>query len=125
MKPNPVGWFEIYVKDMPRAKKFYESVFKFELKPLPTEMPNLEMWSFPMDMNTPGAAGVLAKMEGFSPGNNGVLVYFSCDDCATEEKRVVPAGGKIQKPKTSIGEYGFISLVVDTEGNMFGLHSRQ
>ena len=26
MKHNPVGWFEIYVQDMPRARKFYESV---------------------------------------------------------------------------------------------------
>jgi predicted enzyme related to lactoylglutathione lyase len=24
---NPVGWFEIYVDDMPRAKAFYETVF--------------------------------------------------------------------------------------------------
>jgi predicted enzyme related to lactoylglutathione lyase len=26
MKTNPVGWFEIYIQDMDRAKKFYESV---------------------------------------------------------------------------------------------------
>jgi predicted enzyme related to lactoylglutathione lyase len=35
----------------------------------------------------------------------------------------VGAGGKIQRPKMSIGEYGFISPAIDTEGNMFGLHS--
>jgi predicted enzyme related to lactoylglutathione lyase len=35
----------------------------------------------------------------------------------------VAAGGRIQKPRMSIGQYGFISLVVDTEGNMLGLHS--
>ena len=27
-------------------------------------------------------------------------------------------------PKYSIGEYGFVALVTDTEGNMLGLHSR-
>ena len=27
MNSNPVGWFEIYVQDMNRAKAFYESVF--------------------------------------------------------------------------------------------------
>jgi predicted enzyme related to lactoylglutathione lyase len=27
--------------------------------------------------------------------------------------------------KRSIGQYGFIALVLDTEGNMFGLHSMQ
>jgi hypothetical protein len=25
---NPVRWFEIYVEDMPRARRFYEAVFK-------------------------------------------------------------------------------------------------
>jgi predicted enzyme related to lactoylglutathione lyase len=32
-------------------------------------------------------------------------------------------GGRIHRPKLSIGPYGFITLAVDTEGNMFGLHS--
>jgi predicted enzyme related to lactoylglutathione lyase len=39
--------------------------------------------------------------------------------------RAVEFGGSIQRGKMSIGEYGFISLVYDTEGNMFGLHSVQ
>ena len=36
---------------------------------------------------------------------------------------MVPAGGKVHKSKMSIGQHGFISLMVDSEGNMFGLHS--
>jgi predicted enzyme related to lactoylglutathione lyase len=36
---------------------------------------------------------------------------------------VAAAGGRIHRPKLSIGEWGFISLVYDTEGNMIGLHS--
>jgi hypothetical protein len=28
---NPVGWFEIYVQDMDRAKAFYEMVFGVQL----------------------------------------------------------------------------------------------
>lgn len=35
------------------------------------------------------------------------------------------AGGRIEREKFSIGEYGFIALAIDTEGNMFGLHSMQ
>ncbi len=62
-------------------------------------------------------------MEGFASGGNSTLVYFGCADCAIEEARVVEFGGSIQRAKTSIGEYGYISLVLDTEGNMFGLHS--
>jgi predicted enzyme related to lactoylglutathione lyase len=50
-------------------------------------------------------------------------VYFMSDDCAVEARRVEQAGGRIERDKQSIGEYGFIVLAVDTEGNMFGLHS--
>jgi len=43
--------------------------------------------------------------------------------CSDEECRVMDSGGSIHKKKFSIGQYGFISLAIDTEGNMFGLHS--
>ena len=118
---NPVGWFEIYVDDMNRAKAFYEAVLQVKLEKLPG--PDVEMWTFPMDNDAAGSPGSLVYMPGFSAGGKSVLVYFSCEDCANEESRVVPAGGKIEKEKFSIGDYGFISLVYDTEGNMFGLHS--
>ncbi len=119
--PNAVGWFEIYVESMPRAKEFYEEVFQRTLEKLNAESP--EMWSFPMDMAKSGAGGALVRMPGFPSGQNSVIVYFSCVDCAVEQGRVVDAGGQIEKPKMAIGEYGFISLVYDTEGNMIGLHS--
>ncbi len=52
-----------------------------------------------------------------------MLVYFKCVDCTTEVRRVVEAGGRIQQDKFSIGPYGYIALVLDTEGNMSALHS--
>lgn len=120
---NPIGWFEIYVQDMARARKFYESVFQLKLEKIGP--PELEMWAFPMDQEAWGSAGALVKMEGFPAGgtNNGVLVYFTCEDCAVEEARVAVAGGRVKRDKMSIGQYGFISLAFDTEGNMIGLHS--
>ena len=121
MARNNVGWFEIYVDDMPRARKFYETVIGIPLTKL--EGPDVEMYAFPMDDQAPGSSGSLVHMPGFSAGGNSTLVYFSCEDCAVEESRVTDAGGKIEKEKFSIGPYGFISLVYDTEGNMFGLHS--
>ena len=123
MKPNPVGWFEIYVEDIARAKAFYESVFGCELQRLPAG-PEIEMFSFPMDMGATGAAGALVRMQGFEPGGNSTIVYFTSQDCKVEEAKVTQAGGRIHKPKMSIGEYGFICLAYDTEGNMFGVHSQ-
>jgi len=125
MKTNPVGWFEIYVQDLARAKKFYETVLAIGLQPLKSPFPGFEFLAFPMVENSYGAPGALVKMEGGPCGGNGIMVYFSCQDCALEEARVAKAGGKVEKSKMSIGEYGFIALVRDSEGNMIGLHSMQ
>jgi predicted enzyme related to lactoylglutathione lyase len=123
MAQNPVRWFEIYVQDMNRAKKFYETVFNVKLERL--NSPEIEMWSFPMQMDQMGTAGALVRMQGVPSGGNSTIVYFACEDCAIEEGRAEKNGGKIHLRKMSIGEYGYVSLVYDTEGNMIGLHSMQ
>ncbi|WP_300339631.1 VOC family protein [Accumulibacter sp.] len=121
MPHNPIRWFEIYVQDMDRAKKFYESVLQLKLEKL--NAPAGEMWAFPMQKERYGAAGSLVRIDGVASGGNSVLIYFACDDCAIEAARVSEAGGRIEQEKMSINEYGFIVLAVDTEGNTFGLHS--
>ena len=118
---NPVGWFEIYAQDMDRAKSFYEKTLEVTFEKL--ESPGLEMWAFPMNMDAPGAPGSLVKMEGKDSGSGGTVIYFSCADCAVEASRAAQHGGKVVKEKFSIGQYGFIAFVEDTEGNMIGLHS--
>lgn len=127
MKTNPVVWFEIYVNDLQRAKKFYETVLKTELSELPTPegQGDMKMLFFPMEMKNEGAAGALVKMKGYEAGGNGTIVYFGSEDCANEEKRIEKAGGKVVQAKQSIGEYGFIVLATDTEGNMIGVHSQK
>lgn len=123
MKPNPIVWCEIYVQDMERAKSFYESVFQIKLEKLESpENSGIDMWAFPMTMDTVGASGALVKMEGVESGGSSTIPYFHCNEIAEEEARVVKAGGKIHKPKMSIGQYGFMALIIDTEGNTIGLH---
>jgi predicted enzyme related to lactoylglutathione lyase len=135
MKPNPVGWFEIYVREMSRARRFYEAVFETTLErlsppPSPTEEAppcdeDVEMWAFPMTEETYGAPGALVQIEGMTPGSGGTLVYFSCEDCSIEAARAAEHGGNVLRDKMPIGEYGFIALINDSEGNMIGLHSMQ
>jgi uncharacterized protein len=124
MARNMIGWFEIYVQDMKRAKAFYESVFEVKLDLLNESGP--ELWAFPPAVTDKyGASGSLARMEGVASGGNSTVVYFSCADCEVEAKRVVEAGGKLLKEKFPIGRYGYVALGFDTEGNLFGLHSMQ
>ena len=112
---------------MARASAFYSTVFAIELAELPdptnSSDSSLQMKAFPSDMESHGASGALVCVDGMPAGQNSVLVYFSCEDCEVEESRIEPAGGTIVRPKFSIGDYGFITLAKDTEGNMFGLHS--
>lgn len=124
MAQNPVGWFEIYADDIDRAKGFYQTVLAVTLEPLndPNEV-SIQMWAFPANHESYGASGALLKIEGMGAGGNSTVVYFSCDDCAVEESRVVDAGGEIVKSKFAIGQHGFVTLAKDSEGNMIGLHS--
>ncbi len=124
---NPVGWFEIYVQDIERAKNFYETVFQATLQALPTPDPELEMWAFPGlgCEDLPGCTGAICKMKDKDSGAGGTIIYFVCHDCSEQEARIVPAGGSIHFGKTPIGEYGHIALVRDPDGNMIGLHSMQ
>ena len=123
MNHNVVGWFEIYVQDMPRAKAFYEAVLQKTLNPLPTE--GMGMYEFPHNIEGYGAGGALVKMQGVPSCPGGTLVYFHCEDCAVEAQRIIEHGGRIFKAKTPCGDYGFIVLAYDSEGNMIGLHSMQ
>jgi predicted enzyme related to lactoylglutathione lyase len=126
MASNPVRWFEIYVQDMNRAKRFYEAVFQVTLtkEDATVKDKNLDYWTFPaLIRDQPGTTGALVKMAGVPSGGMGTMVYFACDDCAVAAERAVKAGGKIKDKKMPIGQYGFIALVFDTEGNLIGLHS--
>jgi uncharacterized protein len=122
-KANAVAWFDIYVNDMERAVKFYQTVLEQKLEKMGDPTGETQMMSFPADMGSYGASGALVKAEYSNPGVGGTMVYFSSDDCVVEESRVTAAGGKVVRSKFSIGEFGWVTICEDTEGNMFGLNS--
>lgn len=122
-KMNAVNWFELPVSDMDRAKKFYGTVFNVEFQHIPN--PNMEVQAFPWVQGAPNSPGCLVKSDHYKPHSDGLMIYFSCNDCAEELGRVEAAGGKVMNPKMSIGEFGYVAHFFDTEGNRVGLHSRQ
>lgn len=122
-KSNAIGWFDIYVSDMTRAVTFYESVLQQKLEALGDPTGETQMMAFPTDMGVYGTGGALVKSNHSLPGIGGTLVYFGVEDCAQEQARVTVAGGQVIRPKFSIGEFGFVTLCQDTEGNLFGLSS--
>tara|TARA_R110002050_G_scaffold49818_10_gene115588 strand:- start:15548 stop:15940 length:393 start_codon:yes stop_codon:yes gene_type:complete len=124
---NPFTWVEIYVEDMNRAQKFYETILNIQLTPLqmPEGMGEMQMLSFPWVEGKENISGALVKMEQIKPGFGGTIVYLASDDCSVEISRVEKAGGKIIQPRMALGEHGFSALFMDSEGNTVGLHSNK
>lgn len=122
MNSNPVGWFEIPVTDMPRAIKFYQAVFGYELSRAIVN--GYDMAFFPMQRDAQGAAGTLITGKGYAPSPTGTIVYFTTPDIEATLAKVERSGGKTTIPKKSIGEHGFIGWFEDCEGNTIALHSR-
>jgi predicted enzyme related to lactoylglutathione lyase len=118
---NPVNWFMIPVRDLEKAKKFYEAVIDNELSR--SEMGQMKMAWFPMSHGAPGAAGALVKGDGYVPSHGGTLVYLHVKDIDDTIARVRMHGGRVLLPKNRMGEYGFIAHFEDTEGNRVALHS--
>ncbi len=117
---SAINWFEISVSNMDRAVKFYSTVLAVEFKR--EDFGGRDMAVFPAE--DPGVGGALLADPQRKPSMDGVLVYLDAtgklDACLT---RVIPAGGEILLPRTSVGDPGFIAIVRDSEGNCVGLHA--
>ncbi|RFM30628.1 VOC family protein [Deminuibacter soli] len=121
---NAISWFEIPATDLDRAQRFYETIFGINM--IPMEMPNLKMRMFPLKDMT-GVGGALCDSGGFHKPSetDGPLIYLNANpDVQWILDKVTQAGGKIMVPKTQITpEYGYMAVIIDTEGNRIGLHS--
>jgi predicted enzyme related to lactoylglutathione lyase len=121
---NAISWFEIGTTDLERATKFYETIFGVTLNPL--DMDNIKMRMFPID-DMMGVGGALVDSGGFHKpsATDGPLIYLNGNpDVQTVLDKVEAAGGKIMVPKTEISpDYGYMAVIIDTEGNRIGLHS--
>lgn len=122
---NAISWFEIPATDLERATKFYEAIFGITL--IPMDMPNIRMRMFPVDDPMSGIGGAVVDSDGFHKpsASDGPLIYLNGNpDVQKVLDKVAAAGGSITVPKTEISpEYGFMAVILDTEGNRIGLHS--
>ena len=122
---NAISWFEIGTTNLDRATKFYETIFGVKLTPI--DLPNIKMRMFPLDNMMTGVGGAVVDSGGFHKpsATEGPLIYLNGNpDVQQVLDRVEAAGGKIMVSKTEISpEYGFMAVIIDTEGNRIGLHS--
>jgi len=122
MSADAISWFEIPVRDLERAQRFYETVLDRPLKP--ETMGDERMAVFPADEGR--ARGCIHRSsKPVEPSAGGTRVYLDCSpsiDAALQ--RVGCAGGHITTPKVALPPgMGYFAHVADTEGNVVGLHA--
>jgi predicted enzyme related to lactoylglutathione lyase len=123
---NALNWFEIPVNNFDRAKKFYETIFDYQMPE--NQMGPARMGFFLYDFQNGKVGGAIVHRPGFhTPNSEGSLIYLNCQpDLQIILDRVTKAGGKELQGKTNIGEgLGYWALITDTEGNRVALHSMQ
>lgn len=122
---NAISWFEIPATNLERAQKFYETIFSISM--IPMDLPNIKMRMFPIDDMVTGIGGAVVDSGGFHRPSttDGPLIYLNANpDLQGVLDKVEAAGGKILVPKTEISpDYGYMAVLVDTEGNRIALHS--
>ncbi|MAO43094.1 MULTISPECIES: VOC family protein [Leeuwenhoekiella] len=115
-----IAWFEIPVKNLDRAKNFYEAILDIEMTKV--EFGGFKMGWFPKPKV--GASGSLVEHEAYNPSKEGTLIYLAAEDVSIPLAKIENAGGTILQGKTQISEeHGFMAVFLDTEGNRIALHS--
>ena len=121
---NAISWFEIPSTNLNRAQKFYETIFGISLTP--EDLPNFKMRMFPIE-DKMGVGGAIVDSGGFHKpsATEGPLIYLNANpDVQNVLDKVEAAGGQIMVPKTEISpDYGYMAVIIDTEGNRIGFHS--
>jgi uncharacterized protein len=126
MPTHAINWFEIPVTDFDRAKKFYETLFSYQMPEM--QMGPARMGFLLYDFQGGGRGGAIVHNPTFyTPSENGSLIYLNCDpDLQVVLDKVVSAGGTILQNKENVApdqNLGFWALIRDSEGNRIALHS--
>jgi len=109
---------EIPAKDLPKAKEFYEKVFKWMVM-TETGFPDYALFT----TGETGVGGGFQKSERTSNGE--ILIHIQTDNIPETLRRIEASGGKTVSQKTEIGGgMGFYAVFKDNSGNVLGLWSQ-
>lgn len=119
---NAVNWFEIPVRDLARAQRFYEIVLGTPMRREAMGPQQMAVFAYAPEA---GVGGCLVHEEGAVPAAVGSLVYLNAGPALDPVlARAAAAGGRIATPKTALPEgMGFWAHIDDCEGNRVGLHA--
>jgi predicted enzyme related to lactoylglutathione lyase len=111
---NPFVHVELHTNDVDAAKKFYRSLFDWNLEEMPGDMP------YTMIKVGEGTGGGMMKspMPGAPPS---WLAYIQVSDVAATTKKAKELGAKVIQDRTEIPDMGAFSVLTDPQGAAFAL----
>ena len=123
---DKVIFFEIPADNPSRAREFYTSSFGWKMNEIPqmhftqigtVEADRLGVRGTPKE---PGAinGGMVERQRGLVENP---LIYIGVKNIDEALVAVEKNGGKIVKPKSPVGNFGFAAYFKDSEGNVIGL----
>jgi predicted enzyme related to lactoylglutathione lyase len=118
---NQIVWVDIPVADLDRAIDFYSAVLGERVDRIDNNGVSVGVLPHATDQT----GGYLFADEDYPPSEDGPLVYLNVD--GRMDAAVLAAdrhGGKIIEPQHGLGEQGWRTIIIDSEGNRIALHSR-
>jgi predicted enzyme related to lactoylglutathione lyase len=118
--PNNISFFAINADDVPRARKFYETVFGWTFEPWGP--PGFYLIETGKGSTAPLPGGLQERRE-LAPAQK--MIGFECTISVTNIDQAIRAieanGGRIAAPKAHIPTVGTVAYFFDTEGNVAGI----
>jgi predicted enzyme related to lactoylglutathione lyase len=123
MPHDALNWFEIPVRDIERAQRFYETLLDISLRR--EQMAGQTLAVFPYEEGRVGGALVCGPLS-TAPSLDGHVLYLDAGRSIDATlARAGELGARVLLPKLQLpDDIGAIAHVADSEGNRVGLHQR-
>jgi uncharacterized protein len=112
---NPFVHIELNTTDVSKAKTFYGKLFDWKLEDVP-----MPIGAYTMIKVGEGTGGAIMKHP--MPGAPSVwLPYVLADDIAAATQKAKSLGASVIKDVTEVPGAGWLSIIMDPTGAVFGL----
>jgi predicted enzyme related to lactoylglutathione lyase len=115
--PNPFVHVELNASDPEKAKTFYSKLFDWKLQDVPNPAAPEGVYTM-IDVGSGTGGGMMKQVEG---GPAGWLAYVLVDDIKKSTEQAKSLGGKVMKDVTEVPGMGWLSIIEDPNGAIFGL----
>jgi predicted enzyme related to lactoylglutathione lyase len=113
---NPFIHVELNTTDLPKAKAFYKKLFKWKLADVP--MDDKQKYTM-IDVGKGTGGGMMKQMI---PGTGSAwMPYVVVDDIEASTKKAGKIGATVLKGVTEVMGMGWLSVLADPTGAIFGL----